>query len=261
MHIIRRLFALVLGLVSIAVFLACIGGTVGLWVVQKPLLEKTTLSFGKANEALDVASTTLNVVEKRLKIARQDLTTIKETAGKPKAGANPPSILDQMASRALVAQLGPNVQQVSDSVEMASDAAIVLNSLLDGLNQLPETKINSLDTERLTEIHRSLKDVTKTSQELSALLADGSPSGSVDEKTTQMDDLLKRVLDWVGDFRTKVAQVQSDVTALKPRLHAWIHLGAVIGTVVLLWMAASQLCVLGYACSWFKGKAAPPAAS
>ena len=98
-----------------------------------------------------------------------------------------------------------------------TDAAVVLNSILGGLNELPETAIPTLDTDRLKEVQGSLSDLTKSSRQMGNLLNQG---GDADAQAARIDDLLTKVIDLVADLQEKVGKVQSDVAKLQERCRA-----------------------------------------
>ena len=231
----KRPLAVLLIVISVVVFVACVGGAIGVWLIQRPLRDAATKTFADADRALGVTTRSVDLVDDGLRKAKLDLAAIKETTVTPAGTGMPPGIFDRIASRALADQLGPKVGQVNETVNMVTDAAVVMNSLLGGFSQLPQSSVNALDTERLQQVHDSLTDLTQSTQKLSGLLQQSSPevnAGDLAATTLRMEELLERVLAWVADFRSKVGGVQAEVAALRSRTLEWIRIGPIVLTAV-----------------------------
>ena len=166
-----------------------------------------------------------------------------------------PGPRDRIISTSRAQRLGPNGGQVQETVSIATDAAVVLNSLLGGLNQVPLTSVNALDTDQLKQIQESLSDFTGSAQKLGVLLQQSAPEGEsvgLEETTARMEELLDRIITWTAEFRTRVGTIQSQVADLKSRILNWIRVGPVVITVALIWVSISQLSLFAVARSWFK---------
>src|SRR5687767_7035293 len=125
MRMLKRIVAVVLGIVSVAVFVLCLGGVAGAWAIKRPARERTERTFAYADRVLGVTSRSLDLAHDNLQKARADLKTIKETSVAPPSDVGKkPGVFDQMVSHALVQHLGPKVREVSDTLGVATDAAI-----------------------------------------------------------------------------------------------------------------------------------------
>jgi hypothetical protein len=249
MHVLRRLFALLIGLVGLAVLGLCVAGIVGTWMVKKPLSERTTRLLSDADRALTTAVDGVDVIQESLNKARNDLERFNAEAGKPPKERTKPGLVEQVVAR----NLESNFQNVGATVNVVTDASVVLNSILGSLSELPETSMTTFDTDRLKDIQGSLTDLTGKSRRLGGLLGNGGGAGS-HEQAAQMKEVLDQVILWVTEVQGKVGAIKSDVDKLKARTPRWIHLGSVVITAVLGWIALSQLFVLGYAVYWFRGR-------
>jgi hypothetical protein len=87
---------------------------------------------------------------------------------------------------------------------------------------------------------------------LDAVASPDKQSGDVADKTSQMMELVERILSRVSEFRARLQQVQADVSALDSRLTGWVRLGSLSATVLLLWFAASQVSMFAHAWSCFR---------
>jgi hypothetical protein len=256
--VLKRLFAVLFVLLSLAGLGLCVAGIVGAWWVQKPLLAKATKAFDSAGRAITVTEDTLDLLQTGLEKTREDMKTIRaKSAGVVNDGR--PDLQERMVSRLVTEQLGPKVRQVRKAADIATEASIVISGLLEAINQLPQTAI-ALDTDRLGQVRDTLSGVTQTSQRVSELLEQASPGGDTQDvanMTRQISEGLDDVQTHVAELRKKVLKVQSDVTALQPRVFDWIHKGPIVVSVVLGWLALSQLIVFVVAVSWFRSRTPP----
>jgi methyl-accepting chemotaxis protein len=255
----KRLLAVLFVLLSLAGLGLCVAGIVGAWWVKQPLLAKATRAFESADRALAVTDDTLDLLQVGLEKTREDLKTIR-TKSAAMAKDDRPDLEQRMISRVVAQQLGPKVQQVRKAANIATEASIVINSLLEAINQLPQTAIGPLDTDRLGQVRKTLSGVTQTSQQLSDLIEQTSPGGNtqdVTNMTRQISDVLDDIETRVVELHERVTKVQSDVTALQPRVFDWIHKGPIVVSGVLGWLALSQIIVFVVAVSWFRSRTPP----
>jgi hypothetical protein len=258
--VIRRLLAIVFVLLSLVGLAVCVAGIVGAWWVQQPLLQKATRAFDVAGRALDVTDHTLDLITAGLDRTREDLSTIKSKYAAMSKDDMKPDVNQRMISRVLADQLGPKMKQVRQAVDIATEASVVMNSFLAGLNDLPKTAVGSLDLNRLGQVRDSLSDVTHTSLRLSDLLNQGSAAADdrdVAAATGRIAEVLDRITTVITELHERVGKAQSDVAEVKPRTMEWIHKGPTVVSVVLGWFALSQVIVLGVAVSWFRSRTPP----
>ncbi len=264
MKIFKQLCAALLGLLSVCVFVLCIVAPIGAWRVQPALTEGTARTFTKANDALEIASRSLRLADEGLRQAKEDLDTIKTTNLPDETHPAKPDFRNELMSSFLVDRLGNKVHNVSETVSAVTDASIVLNSLMDGLNRLPEPSLVGLNTDQLKQFQHSLTDVAKSAQELNGLLELGAPEAMgnypVVMQVSLIDQVMARLIRRVGEFREKVTALQTELGAVKTRTLEWIRIGPMVITIVSLWLAACQVSMFVLARAWFKrlGKSVPP---
>jgi hypothetical protein len=246
MRAIKQFLAVILGILGVVGLVLCVAGVVAVWVVEKPLLDRSKSALEQATRALNTAAEGVKVVNTSLKKARKDLETFTEEARKPAAERKRPGRLEQ----AVADQLESNIQNIGATVNVVTDASVVLNSLLGSLNELPDTALGALDTDRLKDVQGSISDLTKSSQRLSTVLTKDETES--DAQAKHMEEVLDQVIAWTTELQGKVDKVQADVDKLKSRTPGWIRVGTVAVTVALVWIGISQLTLVGFAVLWFR---------
>src|SRR5262249_46168069 len=155
----------------------CVAGIIAGWVYQKPLTERTTTVFGRVERPLDVAIRSLRQVNTSLDRARANLKTIQETHGPAAPPPTETNFFRRMAVPAAAKELSPQIGNVRQTLNTVAEAAVVLNSVLDDVNDLPGGSLPSLDQKKLVEIRDRLSGIDSSAQELDAMLSDGPPGG------------------------------------------------------------------------------------
>jgi len=131
-----------------------------------------------------------------------------------------------------------------------------MDTLLDGLTQLPESSGLALDKERVDQMRTSIAEAAKSAKDLTALLGTAEKKGNeeIDAVATmsRMEQLLGQVIGWIDDFQTKAVRIHAEVAALRPRIDYWMRNGPIVITCLLTWFAISQFFVIAQVRSWFK---------
>ncbi len=256
MKIIKQFLAVILGLISVVVFVSCIVVPIASWNVQPALHEGTTRTFTKANEALEIAGKSLTVADQGLRQAKEDLDMIKSSNLQAESEPIKPTLQQEWVSRFLVKKLGDKVHIVNETVSAVTDASIVLNSLMEGLNRLPDPALVGLNTDQLKQCQLNLAEIIKSSHELSGLIELGATDElgnlTVYLQTSVIDQVLNRIIQRLGEFREKVTALQIELTSVKTRTLHWIRVGPAIITGVSIWLAACQVSMFLLARAWFR---------
>src|SRR5262249_47962526 len=118
----------------------CVAGIVGVWSVREEVTERTTHAFQVADRALDVTARATNRVHESLQNARDNLRAIRVEEPEEGGGrrVSPEIALPQMLARRMLAQqIAPHIEEVRQTVNTVTEVSVVLNSLLEGVNELP----------------------------------------------------------------------------------------------------------------------------
>lgn len=237
-------------------FLACVAGVIAIWVIR-PGVTHASL------ETLDTLRSTLKVADEKTKLANQVVSTvrelldpvnfkIKELAAKAQS-SNPE---DQKELKRLEEELAKRFQQVDTLAEIFQTAVNVLNKTTRLAKLLPLKEIGP------DRMETSLGETQNTADSLSKLAKNLKTFREALAKIREDKQVQKEIVDTVVDtakevngrlegVQNKVNLVQQEITELdeeaahlRSRLPRWITAGAIIGTVMLVWIGLGQLALL-----------------
>jgi hypothetical protein len=250
----QRAFRCVLGI--LAMLLGVLGilvsgaGIVGCWWFLASLSQRTSQALQRVEAILDVTSDSFDQVRVSLQKADKELDAVREAERTP-TGPNPRSPqLGKAASRRLANKLTSSLGDTQHSVRVAVEAAVVVNSLLDGLDEVPLVRLSKLDTQQLQEVSDRVSSLTSRAQRLEILLETSSKSGEVDEETSRMRQLLSQVTAALQKLADRIDLVKGRIADLRARIGGWLLATQVGLTVILLWIGIGQWSLLAHGWSW-----------
>jgi len=251
MTLLRRTLALVLLLLGIVGLIGSLGALTALWVYKGPLEKRAIAVLDRLEGALGRARKGLDVVRETTAQAQKDLNEFNRTSA-PATGDRQKNSMKALAGR-VKQQLPPQVSDVHATLSGVTEASVVLGSLLEGADRLPLGSVGKVDTEELRDLTDLLGKVGKTSQQLSALIPPESQAGDpsaaaiLRDATSAVEENLNSVHAKSSEYETRVADLESRVAAIHAGLPSAIRTGSQLLTVVLVWIAISQVIVLLYA--------------
>ena len=248
----RTLAALTLLLSAVGLLLSLAGG-VGVWVVKGPATAKATRVFERIDGALGVADQSLEQVKTSLARAADRLDGVREKQGKLAQGPRTSNPLRRLLARTVQQQIAPEVGTAHEKLHTVAEAAVVVNSVLEDVGNIPSLSVPGLDLGRLTEINSRLAEVGPAAWELSRLL--GEPEANASDAGTQLsrvDQTLKTMQGLIADYELQLTQVRQRTEALRSRVLPWITPAAVLVSLACFWVALSQVSLLSHAWSWWK---------
>jgi hypothetical protein len=254
MHTLKRIVGAICALLSTIVFLAFVGGIVGIWLVREPLTAKSDRILGRIEDTLRLVTHGLTDLGNALRKAEDNLHQYQKGAAKSDGNPQNDAVLKLVAWQ-LKSQVAPDIGKARETLIGVSEASVVLNSLLDDVNECPTVQFDRLDPEQLHRVTHTLSRVTTSAQDLSRLLEEGKMTDS-QEAATRMEEGLQRVRDAVGGFDSRLTEIKTRVTDLKAQLPRRIDIGVVVLTAVFVWLALSQISLLMHGWAWLRAPAA-----
>lgn len=238
----KRLLSFLIAVVAAACFGGSLYAIYFIWSVKKPVIDKTTMAFGKAEDILDVAQKTIDDVKGHLEASRLQVQIVNASTYRDKQ--KQPGFMEAMLARSVAKQISPNINDVQHTVEKVTEASIVVNSILESLHGLEG--IEQFDTNQIHSLQTQLGGVTKASWELGAILDSSQPgdNDSASEKSTRIAAGLDEVIHQVGEFQRNTGKLQMKVQRYKNDTLYWMNLTPTLATIALTWIAFTQLIVI-----------------
>lgn len=224
-----------------------------MWIVKGPATAKATRVFGRVEAALDVAEQKLNQVNSSLARAAERLDGAREEQRRIAQDPQQNNALRRALARTVQQRIAPEIGDAHEKLHAVAEAAVVVNSVLEDVGNLPFLSASGMDLDRLAEMNGRLADVGPAAWELSRVL--GEPEPDSDAASTQLSRIeraLQTVRDMIAEYQSQVTQVRQRVEELKSRTLPWITPAAVLLSLVCFWIALSQISLLAHAWSWWK---------
>jgi hypothetical protein len=250
-----RLVAGLVFLVSLVGLLLSAAGGVGVWVVKGPATDRAVRIFGRVGSALDVADDGLDHVQASLARAAERLDEVRQEQRKLAREAPRNGVLGRTLARTVQQRVAPELGDAHKTLTTVAEAAVVVNSVLEDVGNVPFLSTSGLDLDRLTEMNNRLADVGPAAWELSRRL--GESESDADAQASRIEQALETMRAMVGDYQNRVKEARQRTDELKARTLAWITPAAIIISFVCFWIAVSQISLMAHACSWWKRSSEP----
>ncbi len=204
--------------------LLSVAGVAGCWVAWSQLVPAGERACERAEGVLAVAADTLNRTRGSLEQARGELTAVpRRGAETPKAESVGMKLSTRDKSlRTLTGKLFPDLQQAGGALEASAAGAVVVSSLLEGLEGAALLEKTSLDADQLRDAAERVNHLGTTARQLSALLDGGTPDAAeVDGQVAKMEQGIREALTKIDELSGRVGEVRSRVAVARGRVRPW----------------------------------------
>jgi hypothetical protein len=253
MSLFRRFLGFLVLLLSAACFLGCVAGIVLIWEARQDVSDRTQKVVTRIEVGLERALAVTQDLGRALEKARTDVDRVNQGVAAShgdKKNRPPPNIL-----RGLVKQVAPGLNELGGRLAISSDAAVVVTSLLQSLQELPLSQTGRIDAERLQGLTRESSRLSASLQKLEALVGEGD--GTVAEETAtagrDVDRVLRKCQTTVADWQSDLESARKELPLVEAEVPRWMTLLAIVVTAVCAWVALSQISLAAHALKWCRG--------
>src|SRR5262249_12991506 len=239
MTLLGRALAVLVFLIAVVALLLSLTAGAGVWVVKKPATEFATRKFDKAEAALDKADRGLNVVKDVLGNAARNLEEVRQQQRAAPRDNLARRLMAQTVQRAIAPQLG----EAQVTLNAIAEGLVVAQSVLEDVSELPQDKLN-VDAERLNRIQGQLAQAAPAAWELSRLL--GNTEQDADAQCSRVEELLRSMQALASEYESRLAEVRQETERARAKTLRWITPAAAIISFASIWIALSQLSVMGH---------------
>ena len=255
MRLLRRFVAVLFIVLGLAGLTACIIGVVYCLRIRETAIDRAGQSSERVVKLLGVARKNLVVVKSSLTNAQAKLHAVRRTAGPTAAKGIP---FRGVMAKQLAGDVGVNLGDARQTLGTVTDMAVVVNSLLEGIRELPLTQTDTLDMDRIERVSGGVNALIGKGQELDGLLGQdstGADESKIDENTQIMAEVLADSINAIAEVFERVTKIEKRLVEIRPNLNRWITLAVIGVTVVLFWVALGQVSLLVHGFSLWRGSA------
>ena len=248
MGVVKRIVGAVVVLLSALGFLAGLAGVAGVWAARQYLDGGAVRVFARVESALEVARRGARQVNDVLDKSEASLRQLKDA---PAAAIDDPA--KRLALRLAASQLtsDSSSQEVRDNLTAVAQAAVVANTVLENVGNLPLEPGTDLNAEGVRDLSARLTEAASLARQLDAMLDDGAATPeAVRDRTSRIDAALTAVHAVTSEFEARVGRFSEREQEWKVRVFMWLNVGAVVATVLFLWFVLSQVSLLLHGWSW-----------
>jgi phage shock protein A len=231
-----------------------LGGIFGAWFVSRKASDVALKGFGVIEIGVGVVDTGVGRVDDLIATSRTEVRQAAETitAVGGQTLANSP-VLSALNER-LETSLAPRIAQMQQTLAPVRDALGKVSNTVNMVSSLPgmaerAPRLAALD-EALNRLEGMSADATQLRSTLRAL-AGAQDSGVTPETVATLTKLTQRIDTRLGEVQANVQAVRAEVKALqvrldkrKSRLLFAFNLVALLSTLMLAWIAYTQVVVL-----------------
>jgi len=255
----RRSWSLGLSILSIFFFVISCVGIVSIWITNQPLTNTILTEINIAQEDLDTASRSINSVQEELSLLGGQIDIFQ-------------SVLDLIGDDAIQAtqkvadivngveeKITPLINQAEEGVNTVYDTFQSIKEILETINQLPLINIElpgGETIETLIEKIESLQNDIQNTKASVEQVAD-TTKALVTTLTTNFENwetFINETQSSLSNYESRISQYQDSLSNLERRLPKWIDVTSILITILLLWMAFSQIGLFLITWSVYKDK-------
>ena len=152
-------------------------------------------------------------------------------------------------------QAAPSIDEVGGRLATLSDAAVAVSSLLESFQELPTGPRARVEPDLLKRRADEARQLSASLRRLEATLGDGETGPSSREAaatTSEVDHVLEKCQVAVDSWQAELDAALADLARVQTQMVSWLMCLAIAMTVLLVWVAAGQISLLGRALEWLK---------
>ncbi len=244
MRFLLRLLGAVVLLLSAAVFVGCVSGIVGIWVLRQKASAKVEGLAAQVDPGLQRAAEAIQGVRRSVNTVHADVALVVQY----------PDDLDPGTGRnQLVVGYFRTVVQRLRSFSVAEATA---SSLLRSLQGLPLAEPGRIDPDKLDRAAERASQLAATLEKVQATLGDGDKEVTADEvvgAAKELDRSLQQCEATIDDWQADLDAIRAEVPQLQARILGWLTATAIAVTVVCGWVGVSQISLFAHGWRWCWG--------
>lgn len=257
MKTLKRVVAVIAIIVSVLVLLISVGGLAGSWAVNGALTNAVTRVLTGVERALDVTDNGLERVDARVEGARANVDMIEEAVTRVGDDVKETSFALLLIEKTVGEELLPKIDSARETLSTVRASVIAFNDALEAANELPFVSTPTLTeeleaaSERVSEAQTSVEEI-KTSVDVAKSEAVEGVVTFITSRTSKIDSALADLQATVADYRSQISAIEEEVASLESTLTFWIDVMAIVMMLWFLWIAISQVAVLGLSWSYLR---------
>jgi hypothetical protein len=260
MQTLKRVLAAIVMAVSVLVLVLSLAGIAGTWIVRGQLAAELVGIVTVAETGVTAAMQGVEGVDTALTRAREQVAAVESDVQAFGADLEQNKPLLTAISDKLDLGLAPLVESARETMTTVRETVAAVNSTIEAVNAIPFVSVPVPELESLNKLSQDVQSFRTEVQNLRAAIDQRRSeviAGGVSIITTptsrigaSLDDVQSRV----SAYSRQLGAVQKGLSTLKSAIGRWLTWLAVILTLILLWLAFSQVGLLVLSWRAFSGQ-------
>jgi hypothetical protein len=253
---IRRITGALFILLGVAGLILMVFGAAGCLLARQYSVRVASRTCESAQRLLAITAESTTQIKATLEKARANLAEVRAESSTQRQSEKTPRTGNEKLAR-LAHDLSPQLDKARQITAIAAKGAVVLTTLIEGLNLIPLAPKQGLDADQFNDISDRVTDLIIEAKKLDMMLRElsGRQAGleEVEKRTARMSERLAEAETKVGQLSNRVAEAQVRVGEVQSSLYRWITMGVAMLMAVLIWLGLGQWCLVVQGLSWCKG--------
>lgn len=237
-----RLLSILLVVIGAIGLLLCIGGLVGIWLVNPPVTDAITTTAQTADSYLTLAGNTTLTAGDEIERLRVQLDAVSMRVQGMTAETRAAAVAE--VSTTVQNQIGPSVSALRTTLLALRTGAVALNQSLESANRIPGVNLPTF-TDELQAAEQKLDVASRQVSAIRASLADVTVDGHTIEGTiASLSGELASIEQLLDQWSTQIGAISSRIATASDAAPGLIDLTSVVVSVLLILFGAGQVCLI-----------------
>ena len=260
METLKRILVVIVMVVSALVLVLTLAGIVGVWSVRSQLAGDLVGILTAAEAKANAAQQQLDQLDATLAQARDQVAAVEQQVQEVGTNLEQNEPLLTAISDRLGVNLAPLVDRARGLMATIRETAAAVNSIVEAVNALPFISTPLAGLEGLNELSQEIEGFQTEVQNLRTAIEQRRTEiiqGAVSIITTPTSQIVSRldaIQARVSGYSQQLVTVQEGLSTLKSTVESGLTWLAVILTLMLLWLAFSQVALLVLGWRAFTGR-------
>ncbi len=260
MQTFKRILAVIVMAIGILVLVLSLTGIVGAWIVRAQLANDLVAVATEAEARASTIKRGLDLLDTALSRARDQVSTVEQDVQAFGADVEENKPLLTAISDKLGIELSPLVDSAREIMTTIREAVAAVNSAIEAINAIPFVSVPTPELNTLQKLSQDVETFRTEVQDLRTAIDQRRSEiiqGAVSIVTTPtalIGGTLGEVQATVSGYSQQVGAVQERLSNFKSAIAGRLTWVAVILTLILLWVAFSQIGLLVLGWRFFSGQ-------
>jgi len=260
MQKIKRILGAIVLVISVLMLVLSLGGILGTWIVRPQFTSGLESLATEAETRVTTVVDGLDRLDLALTEARDQVVGVEQDLQNFGSDVEQNKPLATAISERLASKFGPLFEGTRAIMTTISDAVASANSAVETINAIPFVSVPVPELERIVQLSQDLEDLETQVQDLQTNI-DQRRSEIIQGSLSIITTPTSRIITTLDDAQTRVSGISRELGAVQTGLSnfqmaigRWLTWVAVGNTLILLWVALSQVGVFVLGWRFYSGQ-------